>query len=89
MLKSMLYYLRPHTCGTSGHDAAAAARTHCTPDRGEGAVPLARVVQPFPAAPILTIQGVPNLSVSMPKLSPHGALASGIITVPPSANLFQ
>jgi hypothetical protein len=35
---------------------------------------------------MLTSQLTPNLSVSMPKLSPHGAFWSGCVTVPPSLN---
>jgi hypothetical protein len=38
---------------------------------------------------MLTSQLTPNLSVSMPKLSPHGALLSGIVTLPPSLSLSQ
>lgn len=38
---------------------------------------------------IFTNQFTPNLSVHMPKVSPHGAVPSGIPTVPLSDNLFQ
>ena len=38
---------------------------------------------------ILTIHGVPNLSTSMPKLSPHGTFSSGMLIVAPSLSLSQ
>jgi hypothetical protein len=37
----------------------------------------------------LTIQLTPNLSTHMPNVSPHGALSSGMVTVPPSDSLSQ
>lgn len=36
------------------------------------------------AYPMFTIQSMPNLSVSIPNIAPHGAFASGIFTVPPA-----
>ena len=39
--------------------------------------------------PMLTIQGMPNRSVSMPNSSPHICFSSGIVTVPPSDSLSQ
>jgi len=44
-----------------------------------------------PAQPpaMLTSQLMPNLSVHMPKTSPHGAGPSGMVWVPPAASLSQ
>jgi hypothetical protein len=36
-----------------------------------------------------TIHGTPNLSVHMPKRSPHICFSKGIVTVPPSESLSQ
>ena len=42
------------------------------------------------AAPeMLTIQLTPNLSLTWPNSSPHGAFSSGTSTVPPSASLSK
>lgn len=38
---------------------------------------------------IFTIQWIPNLSVSMPKVSPQNCFASSISTFPPSDNLLN
>ena len=43
--------------------------------------------EPGPA--MLTSQLTPNLSVHMPKVSPHGAGASGMVTVPPADSFSQ
>jgi len=40
-----------------------------------------------PSPLMFTSQSMPNLSVSMPKESPQGALSSGIRSVPPSFSL--
>ena len=53
-------------------------------------VAAARQACPAASAPAMfTIQSVPNLSVSWPKESPHGACSSSIVTLPPSASLSQ
>ena len=36
-----------------------------------------------------TIQGTPNLSVHMPKTSPHICFSNGMVTLPPSESLSQ
>lgn len=38
---------------------------------------------------MLTSHAMPNLSTHIPKVSPHGALSSGMVTVPPSTSLSQ
>ena len=43
-----------------------------------------------PAEPaMLTIHGTPNLSTSIPKLSPQGAVSSGTVTEPPAESASQ
>lgn len=37
--------------------------------------------------PMFTSQAMPNLSMSIPNESPHGALARGIVSVPPTLSL--
>ena len=45
--------------------------------------------QPWPGPPMLTSQCVPNRSVHMPNVSPHGAVTRGSSTSPPSTRRSQ
>jgi len=38
---------------------------------------------------MFTSELIPNLSVTMPKVSAQAALARGIVTVPPAASLLK
>ena len=44
---------------------------------------------PAGAPVMLTIHAMPYLSVHMPKLSPHGAFSSGMVTLPPCTSPSQ
>ena len=57
---------------------------------GGGAAGRVTVPGPQPWAWVmLTIQGMPNLSVHMPNSSPHICFSRGMVTVPPSDSFSQ
>ena len=83
---------RPGPKAVQGHRVAVHGRTPCmgAPSIGDRvAVERDRVAGYACGWEILTSQGTPNLSVSIPNSSPQTCFCNGIVTVPPSESFSQ